>query len=164
MKRIVFCVLCTVLVGCSASSRVSGRERLQVLPAVPAQYAVIVNYRGGDADSDRFINDMKANLIARLMGNGLVKGIGTESSCEKKIEINLDKVEYVTGFQRVMWGVIAGRNRLNGQVNIIDCKTGQPILKFRAEGESASHPFSGEAGSDAAVSSFTQCIIDEMKG
>ncbi len=164
MKITLICLLVVYsLIGCSASSVVTKRESFLRQPITATQLFLVVNYGGGDEKSKKLVDDMKANLVGRLMASGIAKGMADAASCERRIEINLDQVECVSGLQRVLWGVMAGRNKLGGQVALIDCKTGQALLRFYAQGESASHPFSGEAGSDSAVTSFTQSIVDEIK-
>lgn len=89
--------LCVVLAGCSAESHVTRRQSLLRVDNVPVRYALVVNYPGiNDEDEIKMLDDLKASVITRLLASGLASSITDTASCDRKVLLDIEDVDYVS--------------------------------------------------------------------
>ncbi len=136
----------------STTNPIKGRVvALDVTSNIPEHNNVVINFRGA--------------IASKLLGNGLFQTI-TDSgnhNAEYLISINLTDIKEVSGVSRVMLGVLAGANKIAGNVNVVEAMTGQTIKSFSFVGESASHQMSGKSDIKDAIEKASEEIIKGLK-
>ncbi len=96
-----------------------------------------------------------------LLGAGLFKIIAdpSDQQADYKISITITSIKEVSGAGRVLLGVLAGTNKIEGNVVVTDQKTSQTVRHFSFFGESASHPLSGKSDIRDAIDEAAKSIL-----
>ena len=113
------------------------------------------------ASESDIVIQLRGQVATQLLGAGLFQSITdpTGKEADYKIDIKLTKVDVVSGLSRVLWGAMAGSNKLAGNVTVIDARTGQVVRSFSFEGDSAANPLSGKADMKDAIDAASEEII-----
>lgn len=148
-----------VVTGCSTTGSFEMHEFIEGKTIKAAVVALIVappNSNGNDVAIQ-----LRGQVATQLLGAGLFKSITDQGDqdADYKISIKLTKIYEVSGVSRVLWGILAGSNKITGDVTVIDVKTGQTVRSFSFHGESAAHPFSGKSDIKDAINKATEEII-----
>lgn len=162
--KTVSCTLVLIFIlgiatGCSTTGSLEMHESIEGKTIRAAVVALIVtppNSNGNDVAIQ-----LRGQVAAHLLGAGLFKSIANQGDqdADYKISIKLTEIDEVSGASRVMWGPLAGSNKIAGDVTVIDVKTGQTVRSFSFRGESAAHPFSGKSDIKDAIDKAAEEII-----
>ncbi len=159
LLTLIVVVVLGVVIGCSTSGSVTMRESSIAGKSIKGSVvALVVAPPGNDVAIP-----LRGQVASQLLGAGLFKSITDQDdkTAEYKIVIDIDAVREVSGVNRVLWGVMAGSNKITGNVTVTDVKTGQTVRAFSFIGESAAHPFSGKSDIKDAINRAAEEI---MKG
>jgi Domain of unknown function (DUF4410) len=159
-RGLIVALMLAILAGCSTEGQFAAKEspnRKAVVGKVAA-----LNVEAPNSDAAAVASQLKGQVAAQLLGAGLFSSItgpsGEGADCT--ITVKLTKVGEVSGVSRVLFGVLAGRNRIEGEVTVTDAKTNQTLRSFSFVGESASHPFSGKSDiKDAEVKAAEEIML-----
>jgi hypothetical protein len=101
----------------------------------------------------------------QLLGAGLSKSITDQGDpdADYEISIKLTKTYEVSGESRVFLGILAGSNKIAGDVTVIDLKTGQTVRSFSFRAKSAAHPASGKSDIRDAINKATEEVIKGLR-
>lgn len=119
---------------------------------LPTQPAVRLVVNAVAPDSEDVLSDVRAAVLGQLQATGrfsrVVVGPG-----QADLVMTVDIVQYakVTVGERLLVGVLAGRNRVGADVKIVETSNNALIKSYEANGESAAHPLSSESGVSDAV-------------
>lgn len=159
LLALVLTLILGIVTGCSTTGSLVMHESIEgrtVRAAVAALTVISPDSNGNDVAIQ-----LRGQVAAHLLGAGLFKNISDQNdqTADFKISIKLTEITEVSGVSRVMWGALAGANKIAGDVTAIDVKTGQNIRAFSFRGESASHPFSGKSDIKDAINKAAEEII-----
>lgn len=148
-----------IVTGCSTTGSLKMHESIYGKTIKAAVVALVVtppNSNGNDVAIQ-----LRGQVASHLLGAGIFKSIADQGDrdADYKISIKLTEIDEVSGVSRVMWGVLAGSNKIAGDVTVIDVKTGQIVRSFSFRGESAAHPFSGKSDIKDAINKAAEEII-----
>lgn len=148
-----------VATGCSTSGSLKVHEARQG-QAVKGTAVTLTTLAPDEKGTDIAIQ-LRGQVAAHLLGAGLFKSIANQADKDSdyNIAIKLTQIDEVSGTSRVLLGVLAGSNKIAGDVTVTDARTGQTVRSFSFLGESASHPFSGKSDIKDAVSKSAEEII-----
>lgn len=157
MKKIIaICLLLSLTAACETQQKINYNSPYK--DSVQAGKSFSIDVAGNstipDANENNLIS-IKKEVVSALVGSQVFTSVSQNP--DYKVEIKLTDVKNVSGFARVALGVIAGRNIVQGNVIVKDGK-GKTISSFQAEGESASHPFSGNSSFDDAARAFADQV------
>ena len=149
-----------IAAGCSTTGSLKMHESMEGKPIKGAVVALIISSPNANVN-DNVVIKLWEQLTAHLLGRGLFKNVTGEADqqADYKITIKLTEINEVSGVARVVWGGLAGTNKIAGDVSVIDVKTGKTVRSFSFTGESASHPFSGKSDIRDAIDRATEEII-----
>lgn len=144
--------------GCSTTGSLNMHEARQghsIKGAVASLTTLAPDEKGNDTAIQ-----LRGQVAAHLLGAGLFKSISNkgEKDSDYNIAIKLTEIDEVSGVSRVLLGVLAGSNKIAGDVTVTD-GTGQTVRSFSFLGESASHPFSGKSDIKDAINKSAEEII-----
>ena len=149
-----------IFAGCSTEG--------QLTTTVPSNGKAVVGRVAAlnvEASDPAVAAKVRGEVATQLLGTGLFSSIsgpyGEGADCT--ITVKLTKVDQVSGFSRVMFGALAGRNEIDGLVTVTDAKTNQILRSFSFTGESAAHPFSGKSDIKDAEEKAAEEIILGLK-
>lgn len=145
--------------GCSPTGSFKMQKFIEGETIKAAVVALIVtppNSNGNDVAIH-----LRGQVAAHLLGAGLFKSITEQGdqNADYKISIKLTTIYEVPYSSRYHFGVLAGSNKITGDVNVIDVKTGQTVRSFSFHGKSAAHPLSGKSDMKDAINKATEEII-----
>ena len=148
-----------MVTGCSTTGSLKIHESIEGRTLKGAVAALIVTHPNSN-ENDIAIR-LRGQVATHLLGGGLFKSITHQGDqdADYKISIKLTEIDEVSGVSRVLWGVLAGSNKIAGDVTVIDVKTGQTARSFSFRGESALHPFSGKSDIKDAIEKASEEII-----
>ncbi len=155
--RLILILVLGIITGCSTTGSVTMHESSVPAKAIKGMaVALVVTPSGNDV-----VIPLRGQVAAQLLGAGLFRSITDESdpNADYKISINLTTIDEVSGVSRVLWGTLAGRNKIAGDVTVIDVRTGQKVRSFSFVGESAAHPFSGKSDIKDAINKAAEEVI-----
>jgi len=116
-----------------------------------------------DEDLRRIIKNLRGQLFGRLISDGIFKQVVHENDPAKYyIRVKVNTADQVSQTARIMFGVMAGANKLDVRVELFDASSDNSIMIFTASGESASHPFSGQSQMDDAISQVVEKIVQAL--
>ena len=117
-----------------------------------------------NSDGTSVAIQLRGIVAAQLLGAGLFKSIANPGGdADYKITVILTEIDDVSGTSRVLWGLLAGSNIIEGVVKILNSKTGQMVRSFSFHAESASHPNSGKADMSDAIAKAAEEIIKGLE-
>jgi hypothetical protein len=145
--------------GCSTTGSLNMHETQQghsIKGAVASLTTIAPDEKGNDTAIQ-----LRGQVAAHLLGAGLFKSISNqgEKDSDFNIAIKLTEIDEVSGVSRVLLGVLAGSNKIAGDVIVTDARSGQTVRSFSFLGESASHPFSGKSDIKDAINKSAEEII-----
>ena len=171
LRVVVTAAVLFALAACSSSGDVTVRQGLSngippgKVVALTVANRPIENQSEDDAEEGREIQRrLKGQLFGRLVSEGVFKQVvqpGEEA--DYRMQVMLTSAEEVSQGARIFLGVLAGANSLTATVELFELPADSRIADFSVEGESASHPFSTEAGLDDAVREAVSKIILELQ-
>lgn len=117
----------------------------------------------GNSSSDSVVEvttRLRSALFGRLQSEGVFKSVyHTGEPADYRMNVKVTEASEVSQGARLVFGVLAGSNKVSASVSLINLSNGASVIRLQASGESASHPFSTEAGLDDAVRELTTKII-----
>lgn len=117
-----------------------------------------------NSDGTSVAIQLRGHVAAQLLGAGLFKSIANPGGdADYKITVVLTEIDDVSGTSRVLWGLLAGSNIIEGVVKILNNKSGQMVRSFSFHAESASHPNSGKADMSDAIAKAAEEIIKGLE-
>lgn len=123
---------------------------------------VVADSSAGEQDAAARIRE---RLFGALMAEGLFRQVlPPDDTTEYVLQVALFDVKRVSGTSRVLFGALAGRNRIRASVRLSRAGSPEPIRTFTVTGESASHPNSPDAGFEDAVREFVQHLVRGLRG
>ena len=140
-----------LLTGCSAGGNfnIQSSAKPANLPALPS-LRVAVNPKA--EGSDEVLADVRSAIVAQLISSGRFSTvIVANAPTDLVMNADIEKFAKVTVGERILVGTLAGRNRVNLTVQIIQPSTNTIVETYEATGESAAHPLSSESGLSDAV-------------
>ena len=149
-----------IVTGCSTTGSVTMHE--SSIAGKTIQGAVVaLAVTPPNPDGNDVAIQLRGQVAAQLLGAGLFKSITGQGdqNADYKLDIKLTTIDEVSGVSRVLWGAMAGTNKIAGGVTVIDVKTGQTVRSFSFVGESAAHPFSGKSDIKDAINKAAEEII-----
>lgn len=158
-RALLIASMLSMVTACSTTGTMTMNSQAQGQVIKGANVALVVT--APDANENNVVIKLRGEVASQLLGAGLFKSIANEAGndADYKIDIKLTKIEVVSGLSRVMLGVLAGSNKVAGDVTVINVKTGRPVRSFSFDGESASHPFSGKSDIKDAIDAASEEII-----
>jgi len=144
-------VFVVTLSACSSSGSLTMTSggSVQDLPASPTLRLVVNPVVG---DSDEVLSDVRSAILSQLMATGRYTSVVT-APVPTDLVITVDIVKYskVSVGERLLVGLLAGKNRVHTDVKITRTSNGALVKSFHAEGNSAAHPLSSESGISDAI-------------
>ena len=110
--------------------------------------------------------ELRSAIAGRLVGASLAERIVVAGqTAQLSLTVDVNRVRTVSGTERVLFGVLAGRNEVAGLVTLQDLRASSPgtLRSFRVEAGSASHPFSGESGVQDAYREFASDVVSGLR-
>jgi len=151
VRRFAGAFAVSLLAACSAGGNftVQSATKPTNLPASPSVRIVVTPTADG---SDEVLADVRSAVLGQLLSDGRFSKVVVANE-PTDLVMNIDIVKYakVTVGERILVGALAGRNRVNLAVKIIQPGSNTVVEAFEADGESASHPLSSESGMSDAV-------------
>jgi hypothetical protein len=90
---------------------------------------------------DEFLVQLESRVIAKLRVSNAFEKIfsqaETDSPAELRISVIITKIRDVDGFDRFMWGAIAGQAKTEATIELTDLATGKIIGAGQIEGKSS---------------------------
>ena len=156
---IVLLFILSIVTGCSTTGSLTIHKSVEGKTIKGT--AVVLTVTPPNAKGNNVAIQLKGQVVIQLLGAGLFKSITGEGDQDANynIFIKLTEINEVSGVSRVMWGAMAGSNKIAGDVTVIDVKSGQSVRSFSFRGESASHPFSGKSDIKDAINEASEEII-----
>ena len=163
-RRFIVSVMLAILSGCATEGHFTTNAGSNGKAVTGKVAALVVEAPNSDAASVAL--QLKGQVAAQLLGAGMFSSIADPNTggADCTITVKLTKVDEVSGVSRVMLGVLAGRNTIEGLVTVTDAKTNQTLRSFTFTGESASHPISGKSDIKDAEEKAAEEIIAGLKG
>ena len=153
-------LMLAILAGCSTEG--------QLTTTAPSNGKIVAGKVAAlnvEASDPAVAAQLRGQVATQLLGTGMFSNIigpnGEGADCT--ITVKLTKVDQVSGVTRVLFGALAGRNEIDGQVTVTDAKTNQVLRSFSFTGESAAHPFSGKSDIKDAEEKAAEEIILGLK-
>jgi hypothetical protein len=151
LKDAVPLLFVCLLVACSSGGdlKVLSSGAASGLPAQPSLRLVV---NAVAPDSQDVLSDVRAAILGQLEATGRFSRV-TVSPEATDLVMTVDIVNYakVTVGERLLVGVLAGRNRIGTTVKVAQTANNTVIKSYEANGESAAHPLSSESGLSDAV-------------
>ena len=108
---------------------------------IPAAGTWSLSVRGCERPAE--CEELRGTISSRLVGASLAERIvANGQTAQLDLAVDVSRVRTVSGTERVLFGVLAGRNEVAGLVTLQDLRTSSPgtLRSFRVEAGSASHP------------------------
>ncbi len=152
-----------LLGGCSTTGELKMQESVKD-KAVRGE-AVFLQVTAVNPGDNNTAIQLKGQLASYLLGAGFFNKIARakDEHADYTITVNLTEIESVSGVARVMLGVFAGRNKVAGDVTVVDAQSQQTVRAFSFSGESAAHPFSGKSDLSDAINKAVEEIAKGLK-
>lgn len=147
----VVVVTALFLAACSAggSFTVQSSAKPANLPPSPSLRVAVNPIADG---SDEVLADVRSAIVAQLISTGRFSRVVVASEpTDLVMDADIIKFAKVTVGERILVGTLAGRNRVNLSVKIVQPPANTLIEAYEADGESAAHPLSSESGLSDAV-------------
>ena len=107
--------------------------------------------------------DLRTSLAGHLVGAGLAARIAPPGEpADMSLDVQVSRVRSVSGTERVLFGVLAGRNEVDATETLHD-RRGDVLHSFKVESASASHPISGEASLSDAYRQFATDTVSALR-
>ncbi|WP_299380905.1 DUF4410 domain-containing protein [uncultured Kiloniella sp.] len=160
LKKVLITLFLTLFVTACSSS---GKLTQTVAPTSVIDHTAYANLSvstGQDDDAKDFANRLQDRLFGKLVSRKVFTSVNQNDATAKyDLEITISGAKKVSGAARVLFGVFAGSNNVTADVTLTDKNTGEVITTFKAEGKSASHPFSSESGAEDAIREVSEQIV-----
>ena len=143
-----------VVVGCESTGRleITKHKVSTIPPGKTVALAVDPSVKNPDEDTMEVMQRVRTELFGRLVSDRIFsRVVHGEKPADYRMQVTVQAAHEVSTAARIFLGVFAGANSLSLSVLLEDEHTGQSVTAFDVTGESASHPFSTEAGLDDAV-------------
>ena len=119
---------------------------------LPASPSVRLVFSATAPDSDEVLPDVRSAVLGQLLSGGrFSKVVVADEPTDLVMTIDIVKYAKVSVGERLLIGAMAGRNRVNLAVKIVQPGSDSVIEAFEADGKSAAHPLSSESGLSDAV-------------
>lgn len=152
-----------LVVGCSTSGSIRMHDSVgdKTIKGSTVSLIVFPNVSESNGNENDIAIKLRGQIAAQLLGAGLFKNIAGDGDqgIDHKITVKITEIREVSGVARVMWGAMAGNNKVAGEVTVINIKTGDDIRSFSYIGESAAHPFSGKSDIRDAIDRAAEEIV-----
>ncbi|MFC1895497.1 DUF4410 domain-containing protein [Thermodesulfobacteriota bacterium] len=148
-----------MLTGCSTTGSLKINESVEGQTIKGAVVALIVTTP--NSNRNEVAIHLREQVVKHLLGACLPKNITEQGdqNADYMIAIKLTTIHKVPYSSRYHCGVLAGSNKITGDVTVIDVKTGQTVRSFSFHGKSAAHPLSGKSDMKDAINKATEEII-----
>ncbi len=143
------------LAACSSSGQLKVLDpAAQMAPSYDSAKLVL---QASATDAAAVIPDIRGAVAGQLFASGRFHRLAAESEAsDVVITVKINEYARVETVERVVAGVLAGRNRVGAEVVVTDGRTGAVLRHYQAHGESASHPMSTEGSFSDAVREFSK--------
>jgi len=149
-KKIVIAGATLLLAACSANGSHSIPTKVEPMASAYDSVKLVVVPQA--ADSTEVLEDLKAAVAGQILAGGRFRRVAVAGDeADVVVTVKITGYARVTLGERLLVGVLAGRNRVETQVTVTDGHTQQVLRAYQANGESAAHTMSGEAGTSDAV-------------
>ena len=156
--RILVAGLLVALAGCNSGGQ---HRQLGPVTALEASYEslkLVITPKA--AKSAEIVPDLRASVVGQLLSTGRFRRLAGESE-DADVVVTIEVTDYqrVSVAERVLVGVLAGRNRIAATVTVTDGRSGTQLRGFLASGKSAAHPLSSEGGYADALREVSKEIM-----
>ncbi|MBI3268319.1 MAG: DUF4410 domain-containing protein [Planctomycetes bacterium] len=134
------------LAGCASSSKV--RTETPLTSRVPQQSAVSCEVVSPLAAASEVVPRLEGEIVARLRERNLFGRVARASDrdgppSDVRLRATIVAVRAINGFERLWFGIWAGRARLELKVEIWDLAAGRLLGVFASESRSSNFPYLG---------------------
>ncbi|HYM02822.1 MAG TPA: DUF4410 domain-containing protein [Stellaceae bacterium] len=156
--RALLLVLSLALAGCASEGEL--KVDSQSSPLQSSYESVRVAIQPTAKDSQEIIGDVRSSVVGQLLSSGRFHRISADGEpADVIVTVDIVQYERVSVGERILVGALAGRNRVSARVTVSDGRTGSVIRRFEAQGKSAAHPLSSEAGYTDALREFSRQVL-----
>ena len=128
--------------------------------AIAAAPVWSIDVTGADASRAEEIRD---GVLERLIGSSLAQHVvPAGEKADRVLVIEVTRVRHVSSGERLMLGVMAGRNVIVATETVRNAG-GPPLKVFTVDAESAAHPLSGESEFEDALHTFAEKTMDGLR-
>lgn len=169
-KRVfpLFALLAVILSACSSSGELHKQQGLSAPISQQAVVSLKVTAKNEDL-KDEDVRETLQRFQNRLYGSLLSQKVFAQvlpfgQPSHYTLLVDLSGIDKVSTISRVLIGVFAGPNELTANTALLENTTGRTMTQFVATGESATHPFSSEAGMEDAIREAVSQVVKGLKG
>ncbi len=148
-----------VVAACSSSGKLNvSKQKSESIP--PNRTVSLIVKSDTTGGSQEMVQRLRSELFGRLVSEAVFKHVlHPQDKGDYLTEVHVLNAEKVSQGARILFGVLAGANKLRSTVKLSDTATGRVVTSFDVEGESASHPLSSENGMEDAIREVVSKMI-----
>ena len=152
-----------IVAACSSTGTLEvSQPKTSTIP--PGMIVSLKVTSASDEESREVALRLSSELFGRLVSEGIFQQVvQVQQPSQYTLNVQVGDVREVSQGARIFFGVLAGANMLRASVSLYEREPRQLITAFDVEAESASHPFSSEAGIEDAVREAATKIIFALR-
>lgn len=159
MKRSILAamVVAVSLTACGGSAKMAMKMDESNQQKLASNKMVVADVTASAKDvPDQFLSEVKGYLDSELRKRGFLAG--KDANGANKVNVNVTYYRMRSGFTRMMFGVFAGKDGIEGKVSITDAK-GNSITTLDA----SSYNLTAMGGQDDIARMFAESIAETLE-